>query len=40
MLDPPLVINLQINLPTGIKDIPFLGFQLWSIITNYGIDPD
>ena len=26
----PLVINLQINLAIGIKDIPFLSFQLWT----------
>ena len=25
----PLVINFQINLLIGIKDIPFKSFQLW-----------
>ena len=29
----PLVFNLQINLAIGIKDNPFLIFQLWRLIT-------
>ena len=28
----PLVFNLQINLAIGIKDNPFLSFQLWRLI--------
>ena len=28
----PLVFNIQINLAIGIKDNPFLSFQLWRLI--------
>ena len=34
----PLVFNLQINLAIGIKDIPFLSFQLRILLKNVGLN--